>query len=120
MAAQRTPMPWSRASRARRRTGATTSLLLAGLAIAGCGELNRTVTLGNHETALRGAAVAAALQSRLAAQGARTVPVACAQKVAIHVGVSTTCRLVGPTHETVVFKFSNAAGQIQATSVRRR
>jgi hypothetical protein len=114
------PTAGPRGPRARRRAGTALSLLLAGLAVAGCGELNRTVTLGNHETALQGAAVAAALRAHLAAQGSPAVPVACTQKVAVHIGVSTTCRLLGPAHETVVFKFRNAAGQIEAASVKRR
>jgi hypothetical protein len=105
----------------RRWAGAALTLLGCGAALTGCGELNRTVTLGTHTTALRGAAVAAALRAELAGQGAPAGQITCARKVAVYVGIVTTCHLVGPTgSEAVTFKFSNGAGQIEAASVRRR
>src|SRR5690242_6569357 len=96
---------------ARRLPGAALPLLAAGLASAGRGGLNRTARPGTHTTALRGATVAAALRAELAAQGVPGAQITCARKVAVHVGIATTCRLLGPAGgEAVTFKFRNGAG----------
>ncbi len=106
---------------ARGRVRAAAAVLGAALALAGCDEVNRTVTLGTHTTALAGAAVAAALRAELAAQGAPATQVVCARKVAVYVGVGTRCRIVGAAGgEAVSFKFRNGAGEIEARSVKRQ
>lgn len=97
----------------------TAALLV--LAVAGCGPLNRTATLGSYTThaTASGVAVAAALEQHLAAQGLPGAKVACVHRVIIDVGATMRCALHGAgTRSTVVFRFRTASGTIEAGSIK--
>jgi hypothetical protein len=92
-------------------------LLVAALALAGCGRLNRTATI-NQVTLVPGPVTAAALQQQLAKQSVPNARVTCAKNMIVNVGTRTACTLAGAgTKDIVTFTFTTKHGAIDPASV---
>ncbi len=103
---------------ARRASRLVVTAAIAGLALAGCGRLNRSATI-NQVTTTSGAAVATALAHQLAHQGLAGAHVSCTKAVIVNVGVNALCQVSGAGHSKLVeFSFSSAGGRISAASVK--
>jgi hypothetical protein len=94
---------------------------IGALSSAGCGDLNRSATLGLRPTSLEasGAAVAAALEQQLARQGFPAARVTCARTIIVKVGTYTSCELHGAgPNGTVHFHFKSSGREIEPGSVK--
>jgi hypothetical protein len=105
--------------RARSASRLAVTAAIAGVALAGCGRLNRAATI-NQVTTTSGAAVATVLAHQLAAHHALTgAQVSCSKTVIVNVGVNALCHVSGAGHSKLVrFTFSSKSGRISATSVK--
>ncbi len=103
--------------RMRRSGRLAAALALAGLALSGCGRLNRTATI-NQVTTTSGSVVAAALAQQLADRGLSVARVTCARVVIVDVDSHVACTATRAGKNTIVrFSFSSLNGQIKASSV---
>jgi hypothetical protein len=92
-------------------------VVIALLALAGCGRLNRTATL-NQTAHTSGAAAAVVLHQVLVKQGLPKAQVTCAKTMIVNVGTRTSCLLTGAGGKGAVrFTFSNSHGGIDPVSV---
>jgi hypothetical protein len=93
-------------------------VVIAVLALAGCGRLNRAATI-NQVTRAPGAATEVALQQQLAKQGLPSARVTCAKHMIVNVGTRTSCVLTGAGTKSIVrFTFSGSDGAIDPASVK--
>jgi hypothetical protein len=91
--------------------------VIALLALAGCGRLNRAATL-NQTTQTSGVVAAATLQKQLIKQGQPRARVTCAKTMIVNVGTRTSCLLTGVgANGAVRFTFLNSHGLIDPASV---
>jgi hypothetical protein len=91
--------------------------VIALLALAGCGRLNRTATL-NQTAQTSGAAAALVLRHLLVTHGLPKAHVTCAKTMIVNVGTRTSCLLTGAGGKGAVgFTFSNSRGAIDPVSV---
>jgi hypothetical protein len=94
---------------------------IGALSATGCGDLNRSATLGLRPTSVEvsGATVAAALAQQLARRGFPAARVTCARTIIVNVGTYTSCELHGAgPHGTVHFHFRSAGREIEPGSVK--
>ena len=92
--------------------------LLAAVALAGCGRLNRAATI-NQVTTTSGAAAASALARQLASHGLSGAHVSCVKTLIVNVGTENACTLTGAgKNGTVRFTFSSSHGAIDPGSVK--
>jgi hypothetical protein len=93
-------------------------VVIALVALAGCGRLTRTATL-NQNTAVPGPVAESAIQQELAKHGLAGATVHCAHTLIVYVGTTTSCSLTGAgSHDLVRFTFKNSSGQIAPASVQ--
>ena len=105
---------------ARRASRLAVTAAIAGLALAGCGRLNRSATI-NQVTTTSGAGVATVLAHQLLHHGVAGVHVSCTKAVIVNVGVNALCHVSGAGQSKLVeFSFSSAGGRISAASVRTK
>jgi len=93
-------------------------VVVAVLAVAGCGRLNRAATI-NQTTQTPGATTGSALQQQLAKEGFPNARVSCAKSMIVNVGTRTSCSLAGVgTKDTVRFTFTSSHGAVDPSSVK--
>jgi hypothetical protein len=104
--------------RTRRASRLAVTAAITGVALAGCGRLNRAATM-NQVTTTHGAAVATVLAHQLAHHGLSGVQVSCTKAMIVNVGVNALCQVSGAGHSKLVeFKFNSTSGHVSVTSVK--
>lgn len=97
------------------------ALMVLAALVAGCGQLNRSATLGSYATnpTVSGVTVAAELERQLAGRGLHAARVICVHRLIVDVGATMACALRGAgTRHTVVFRFRTASGTIDPASIK--